>query len=485
MPDYITKWFNSISKLIWLNGWTLLGSSLTTISTCVIFFFIVLNFFGSTFSPYIGILVYLLLPGLFLIGLGLVLLGVLLRGRKVCGKEAKTKALPSIDFNSPRVRRMTILIAMLSLFNFMLVSAMAYKGTVYMETTEFCGMVCHTVMAPEFTAHLDSPHSEVKCVECHIGSGLPSFMHAKANGLRQVLGVLTGDYARPIAAPVHGMRESKFTCGECHDSEKNIGKPLRITTDYSPDDTNLPMKSVLTMFVGGGDAEGPGIHTWHVNHDHETYYYSPDEKREKITYVRVDHSDGTQIEYFAEENAPDPATLPEGALRKMDCIDCHNRPTHEFFMPGPALNQAMDAGRIDPALPYIKLAAQEALEASVEIPEGEEAPDGAGFVEAYIRNYYQENQPELVSDQSDAIDQAIKETQAIYNRNIYPEMNISWGTYPNHNGHTQFDGCFRCHDDMHVSKDGEKIITQDCTICHNVLAWQEEEPEILTLLNGE
>jgi hypothetical protein len=58
-------------------------------------------------------------------------------------------------------------------------------------------------------------------------------------------------------------------------------------------------------------------------------------------------------------------------------------------------------------------------------------------------------------------------------------MKIGWGAYPSFLGHTVADGCFRCHDDEHSTKDGRKI-TQDCALCHTVLAQDEIEPKILT-----
>ena len=61
-------------------------------------------------------------------------------------------------------------------------------------------------------------------------------------------------------------------------------------------------------------------------------------------------------------------------------------------------------------------------------------------------------------------------------------MNVSWGTYPNHNGHESSPGCFRCHNDEHATADGE-VISQDCFTCHALLAMEEEAPEILETLD--
>jgi hypothetical protein len=69
--------------------------------------------------------------------------------------------------------------------------------------------------------------------------------------------------------------------------------------------------------------------------------------------------------------------------------------------------------------------------------------------------------------------------QSIYAQNIFPEMKITWGTYPNNLGHTDFPGCFRCHDGNHASADG-RTISNDCATCHDLLAVSEKNPKILT-----
>lgn len=469
-------WVAALGQLIWRNWLTLFGSSLTTVSAFTIGVFFAMEFAGFPLSPYIGILIYLLLPAVFVVGLLLIPLGAYIDRRRRRAKKIDERVYIDLDFNNPRLRRLAVIVGFLTLVNFIIISAVSYDGAVYMESVPFCGETCHTVMEPEFTAHMDSPHAQVKCVDCHIGPGLPSFVHAKLNGLHQVYGVLTNTYARPIPAPVHGLGNAELTCGECHNPEKNLGDLLRVTTDYTADEANTPVKSVVLMHVGGRGAEHAGIHSWHLNPDRKVSFYSPDEKRETISYVKVENADGTNVEYFADGADLEPASIPEGELRRMDCTDCHNRATHVFEMPGPAMNAALASGRIDPGLPSIKAVGVGALEDAV----GE--ADGPAFIATKIKEYYAENHTEAVADKNDAMDASIAAIQDIYRRNIFPKMEIGWGAYPNHNGHTQFNGCFRCHDEGHTSRDGAQVISQDCTICHNVVTWQEENPEILETL---
>lgn len=469
-------WRGALGQLVWRNWLTLFGSSLTTVSACAILVLLAMGALGVQLSPYIGLLTYLALPGVFVFGLVLIPFGAWIDRRQRRKSGVDEPAHIDLDFNSPRIRRLAIIVTALTVANAMLIATVSYEGAVYMESVEFCGTTCHTVMEPEFTAHMDSPHANIKCVDCHIGPGLPALVHAKLNGLNQVYGVLTGSYETPVPAPVQHMAHAELTCGECHDPSKDLGDVLRVTTDYGTDDANIPLTSVLMMRVGGRGSEKPGIHSWHLAEGREIYYYAEDEKRETISYVKVIDQDGAEVEYFVGEEELDPALLSEEKLRRMDCTDCHNRPTHQFKMPGPALNEAMADGRIDPALPAIKAAGLEALEGAAE------AEDGPAHIEASVREFYAENHADAVASQGDALDAAIAAMQSIYRRNVFPKMNVRWGTYPDHNGHTQSNGCFRCHDEGHTSRDGAHVISQDCTVCHNVVAWQEENPDILSAL---
>ena len=98
-----------------------------------------------------------------------------------------------------------------------------------------------------------------------------------------------------------------------------------------------------------------------------------------------------------------------------------------------------------------------------------------------LLDYYSESYPDLAGERQDVIENAGKVLGDLYATNVYPSMKIEWGTYPNHIGHESFPGCFRCHDDEHSTPEGETI-SQDCSTCHSLLAWEEENPEILEQL---
>ena len=149
----------------------------------------------------------------------------------------------------------------------------------------------------------------------------------------------------------------------------------------------------------------------------------------------------------------------------MDCIDCHNRPSHIFQPPQIAINRSMESALIDPQLPYIKMKAVEAIEAAAE-----DSTQEAGLVtiENELRAFNQEDYPEMYSSQSEAIDQAIGEVQAIFKRNFFPRMRANWQAYPNNIGHFNSPGCHRCHNGLHFDDEGA-VVSNDCNICHLII----------------
>jgi hypothetical protein len=58
-------------------------------------------------------------------------------------------------------------------------------------------------------------------------------------------------------------------------------------------------------------------------------------------------------------------------------------------------------------------------------------------------------------------------TQRIYQTNVFPGMEVGWGTYADQLGHTTSTGCFRCHDESHKTKEG-LAIRQECELCHTI-----------------
>jgi hypothetical protein len=435
---------------------------ITTASAVVFLVVFLADLLGMHTNPYIGILFFLILPGIFVVGLILIPLGAWIeRRRRARGRKPSELRWPSIDLNNPHHRTTAIAIFALTLVNVVIVSLAAYRGVEYMDSTEFCGQVCHSVMKPEATAHEDGPHARVTCVQCHIGSGATWFARSKISGARQLLAVSFHTYSRPIPSPVQSLRPARDTCEQCHWPAKFHGDKVQRIVEYGNDEQNTESVTTLRLHVGGGTerAEGAaGIH-WHADVANEVEYIATDATRQVIPYVRVKDRTGAVREYIAEGVTPD--QLATGERRRMDCMDCHNRPSHQL---APSAERAVDAAiartDIPASLPFVRREAVNLLKAS----HSTEASATEAIAKG-LRDFYRGSYEPIYMTRRQDVEKAVAGAQQVYRRNVFPEMNVQFGTYPNNVGHLDFPGCFRCHDDNHRTKDG-KTISQDCETCH-------------------
>lgn len=440
------------------NPLTVIGAILTTVSAVLFLTFFFLELLGLHANPYFGIFFFLILPGLFLMGLLLVPLGIWReRRRRLRGLAPTEWHWPRIDLNDARTRRTAAVVVALTLANIVIVSLAAFKGVEYMDSTPFCGEVCHTVMEPEYAAYQDGPHSRVKCVECHIGPGAPFFVKAKVDGLRQVWAVTFDTYQRPIPSPVHTLRPARDTCEQCHWPERFSGDLRRTFRTYADDEANTEQAQVLNLKVGGGGWRrgGPhGIH-WHTASNILVEYIATDPARGTIPYVRMVDATGAVTEFVVEGVTPE--MLAAGERRTMDCIDCHNRPTHRFApSPERAVDAALASGLLPQDLPFLR------REAVAVLSEGyPDRPAAERAIAERLQAFYGQT-----AEATEArVARAIAGTQRVFAQNVFPKMGLTWGAHPNHLGHTDSPGCFRCHDGEHRSKDG-RTISQDCELCH-------------------
>jgi hypothetical protein len=446
----------------------LLGSVLTTVSAILFLVLFAVQEFGLKGGLYLGIVTFLMLPGVFVVGLLMIPFGIWrhrVAERKRAATGATAQGAPVIDFNVPRTRLVAMGILVFSSLNVVIVGAAAYKGVVVMESTAFCGGACHSVMSPEMTAHQDSSHSKVDCTDCHIGSGADWFVKAKVSGSRQLLELAVGKYHRPIPTPVHNLRPAAETCEHCHSRDRWIGDRLRIHDHFAPDEKQTVKKTVVMVNVGGNrNGKWTGIH-WHNDPAHQIRFLS-DAKREHIYEVELVEKGATKV--FKA------AAVPAGEVghdwRSMDCTDCHNRPGHTYRLANDELDSALDTKALDASLPFIKREALNALQAKYV-----SRAEGSAGIRLTIADFYRQQYPTL---EPTRINSAANVVAGIYQRNVFPEMSIGWGTYPTFDAHA---GCFRCHDNEHVTASGEKI-TQKCETCHATLATDEADPEVLQVL---
>ena len=413
----------------------------------------VLDAIAKFSNPYVSILTYIGVPAFLIFGIVLAFLGAWReRYRRARGSTA---SLLKIDLNNPRDRR-GVLAFIAGSVVFLLLSAVgSYNAFNFTESVTFCGETCHKVMKPELTTHDHGPHARVACVECHVGKGVSWFVKSKISGSYQMYSVAFNKYPRPIATPIKNLRPARDTCEECHWPQSFVGNLDRTFNYFQSDASNSPYSIRLLLKIGGSDpTRGPvgGIH-WH-NIPGNKVEYIADAARQKIPWVRVTDASG-KVTVFKTKNFTNDISKAE--LRTMDCMDCHNRPSHRYLSPEKAVNQAMALNKIDPTIPWIKTNAMYVLTRPYKT-DGE-AKDGIASILA-------------AKYPGDArIKDAAAVIQQIYADNFFPEMKANWASYPDNVGHMIFPGCFRCHDGQHKTEDRKATIkANDCNTCHTILA---------------
>ena len=448
------------------NWLSLLGFIVAAGSFFAVVCLIAIDFFSRFSNPYMGILTYFVAPVFLFLGIFLVVAGIVWERRRLHQRAEIVGGLfPIIDLNRPWHRKLLGSLVGFAAIFFLVTAVSSYRSYHFTESVQFCGQTCHAVMNPEFTAYQNSPHARVTCTQCHIGPGATWFVRSKLSGSYQVYATLVGNYPRPIPTPVKNLRPAQETCEQCHWPQKFYGSVERVNQHYLADETNTPWTVSLLMKVGGGDPTfGPigGIH-WHMNIANKVEYIATDEARQKIAWIRFTDTKGNVTIYRDSAQPLTPEQIAAGPLRRMDCIDCHNRPTHIYNSPNRAVNLAMSTGRIDPAIPFIKKQAVQAL-----TKEYKTTDEALGAIDDQLNTYYRSQQEGFVQQHPETIQTAIAEVQKVYRNNFFPEMKVNWRTYPNNIGHTIFPGCFRCHDGKHVSEEG-KPISHDCNACHTIL----------------
>lgn len=457
------------------NRLSLTGAGITTAAALTMIFFVVIEVVSPHHvNPYVGILLFVFLPLLFVMGLTLIPIGIWLRRRAMRKAGTVPEQAEKIAFKSPIFKHALSFVAIATIVNLFLVGTATYKGVEFMDSTEFCGKTCHVPMTPEYTAFKNSPHSRVGCAQCHVGPGAEGFIKAKISGTRQLWAVAFNSFERPIKSPVESLRPARETCEQCHWPQKFHDDKIFVHTSFGEDEANTPSTNVLMLKIGGHGIKGrTGIHGRHLDDASRISYVTTDEKRMEIPEVTYKDDHGNLVKYISTEVTMTPELAKKARTRTMDCVDCHNRPTHAFELPDRGLDKAMSDGRISPELPFIKQQGMLAIKA--EYPDQATA---AAKIQAAIVGFYKEKYPAIYAEKKAMVEASAVGVASVYLRNIFPDMKITWGTHLNHIGHEESNGCFRCHDGNHKAADG-RVITNDCDACHTVLAQGEKDPKVL------
>lgn len=423
-------------------------------------------------SPYLGIFTFLIFPAFLFFGIFLFFFGIFREGRRRKRYHIE-EALPypSIDLNNPLHRKRFAIFSISGTFIIILLGFIGYNGFIFTESVTFCGRICHKVMEPEYKAYLKSPHARVSCVDCHVGEGVGWYAKSKLSGLRQVYAVLFNTYQKPIPTPIENLRPARETCEECHWPQKFYGAQLMQIPHFRYDEKNSPEEISLVIKTGGGTKieQNAGIH-WHMLLQNKIYFRVQDKRYQIIPYVEAVKEDGTKTVYIDKTSKLTEEEMLRLPLHTMDCMDCHNRPTHIFQPPEKAVDNVLSGGHISSELPFIKKVSVDLL-----VQPYQSKNEASEKINSGLTDFYKLNYPDIYKNKKEEIEKAGTVLNEIYDANIFPEMKVAWNTYPDNIGHRNWPGCFRCHDEKHISKDN-KVLTMECLICHTIPQRGSQKP---------
>ncbi len=455
------------------NWITIIGSLIASINLIMIIVLFLISTIFNKNETNLGLFIYIILPGFLLLGLIMIPAGMIISRRKrLASTPSEKKLLPAIDLNNPRHRKAFIGFTIATLIILFLSTYGSFEAYHLTESVEFCGTLCHKVMEPEYTAYQNSPHANVSCVECHVGSGASWYIKSKLSGLHQVYAVATKTYPSPIETPLHDLRPASETCQRCHWPQKFYARNLQTNKYYLADSLNSEWNIVLQMKIGPEISDlgfKEGIH-WHINPDVNIEYISENDKRELITWVKyTDKSTGEVTVYRNPEYEMSDSLLSASSARTMDCIDCHNRPSHKYSSPPSYFDKAMLTNEISEDIPYIKRTAMGILRNTFT-----DKDTALMQIEEGIVNYYKSDFGDFYEKNKAKIDESISSLKKAYSQNTFPGMKVTYDVYPDHIGHMEVEGCFRCHNDSFTSDNGRKI-TRDCNLCHTIIGQGNRE----------
>ena len=339
-------------------GSALLGVVLVTTATVFWLFLLPTTLRGETENPYIGILAFLVLPAPFFAGLVLIPLGIWLKHRREGRAGIYPATFPTPRWSNPDLRRLVYFFLFTTAINIAIASQLSYGAVNYMDSVTFCGQTCHTVMQPEYTAYQNSPHSRVECVKCHIGPGAGWFVKSKLSGVGQVFAVTFNTYPTPIPTPVHNLRPARETCE---------AMPLAAEVRRRPPEGDPQVRQRRSQ-QSDQDRAADEDRRRQQGHRNSRHASGPGRGHHLRPLRRspAEHSLGAIRQARRQEprSTPRRTPRPRGLTeRDMDCMDCHNRPSHSYDLPERAVDRAMNAGQISAALPFAKKKAVEILKA--------------------------------------------------------------------------------------------------------------------------
>lgn len=480
MAQISSKAFKNIINFFSRSKCSLVGGIIVIVLFPVLLISILLDMQGVVHNPYFGFLIYMIMGPIFVIGVLLVIGGTIF-----CGKEEDLGQLTveyiEEELSRPgrftRIRKLMLLTSVTTFVTIFVVGIVTYTGFHYTDTVSFCGQFCHTVMEPEYVTYKNSAHSQVSCVKCHIGASSEWFTKSKFSGARQLVAVTFDSYSRPLKTPITALRPERETCEGCHRPQIFHGDKLYIDDKFLPDEDNTHIQTVMVMKIGSGDISGREAHDihWHISDNEQVKFIASEDHREISEVTLIDKNQNKTIYRKKDARIEKSDGMHENV---MDCMDCHNRPSHVFLSPEDAMDQKIVTGVIPREIPFIKRQGVAAI-----IKKYASQDVARRGIAKELMDWYRAEYSEIVAQKEEILKQAVKGVQQAYIENVFPKMNIDWNTYTSFTSHRGDSGCFRCHNDELESETGEKI-TQDCDACHIILVEDEPARDISEILRS-
>lgn len=454
------------------NWLSLLGLIIVAGSIFAFLLLLVFDFTTKGSNPYVGILTYIVAPTFFFLGNALAAIGWLWNWKR----RREPQSLIHFDLSRLKDRRLFMLFIAAGLLFLLVSSVGSYQTYTYTNSNQFCATACHSVMEPQGTAYEYDVHSKVSCVECHVGPGPKGTFKAKWHGLYKVYSLSFDKYPKPLDADPHYLPATQDSCLKCHDTQEIAQDDVAHTYHhYLSDRENTPFSVSLRLKLSpdpDGATPTKGIH-WHAQPENAVEFTTSIENPNVIPWIKATNQAGQSAEYkfvppedALPEDVPDLSKVTEPTL--MSCFDCHSRPAHGFPKPNDLIEEAMRRGTLDKSLPELKYVIAQVFEA-----EHVTQADALLAIETELKSAYKKQDAAIVN-------QAIASAQELYARSIFPHMKADWRSYPDFIGHKDNLGCFRCHDDKHVSLDGTRVLSaKNCSSCHDVIA--QGDPKAMTL----
>ncbi len=353
---------------------------------------------------------------------------------------------------------MTIVIGLIAIA---IVTAGGIVAWEYTNSDAFCTNTCHAVHPEEPRAHATSSHARVQCVECHMGrNSTLHLMALKPTHLKELWGMIVG-YERPLTSST--LRPAREACESCHWPSAKHFDAVAIRKFYAPDADSTEIASRLTIHTSMGverDKPARGIH-WHIENDVRLKALDP--QRREVPVVEFHKPDGTVTTYQDATSKASKEALDAIPARRMECFDCHNQVGHPFRNPSDAVNQAIASGRIDRSLPNAKTRAEALIAAAGDLS-GPLAERTAKVDKLIAESTAKAGVPADDKEKEQKFAAAMKEV--LLDTSV-EEKGLTWKSFPNHIGHRESPGCFRCHDGKHLNDKGQAIRLQ-CTLCHDL-----------------